>query len=576
MNFSRYLALDTETTADVRKNAVKPWHPTTRLTHLSWWTVSEEGDKKGGVTNKIETIHKVCESDKIKVFWNAKFDLHILHLAGIKVRGPYLDVLILARLLDTAALKFDLKSWARRHLDVNYIEEIRLKEYCKKERCCYGDAPARLLKPYALRDAQSTFELWIKLWKSANGAVRKLFRTEMQVLRCVLEMERLGVQLNIPRAQELIEKARPKLAKLLVEIRDEVGHEDFNPRSTPQLQQILYDGFVDVQRWTKTGNPSTDEIALLTHPYDIARKILRYRKLEKFLNTYLKGLIDGCKRDGCLHPSFNQGGTRTGRFSSSNPNLQNLPRVSKKALGQIRSLIQARHGQVFLFLDYEQVELRVGAHLANEIKMLKALCSGEDIHALTAQTIFHGAKKDKDWWKKRFIGKGLNFAVFYGVGPEGFRAKLLKDSEGRIRITFEQADRYIRRFHDLYPAIQPFYEQVTQEVAETGGITNPFGRFIHVPSETPYVGVNYKVQSTPADLLKVRIPHCVRACSDLSSRLLLVVHDELIFEVPERHVSVAARTLKDIMEEHRMFNVPLTVSAAVGKTWGSKTTLDSP
>jgi len=435
----------------------------------------------------------------------------------------------------------------------------------------YGLAPDHIRVPYAQKDAECTMMLWLLMWGAANKKQKKIYRNEMKVLRCVLDMEKRGLLIDLDLAGKMLTKAERMRKKYLSKLRKMTGNKLFNPRSPIQLKEAIYGtGRTKIVRRTKTGKPSTDRLTLIQVVHPLAPVILIYRQWEKLSGTYLKPLIERQNR-GIIHPSFNQAGTKTGRFSSSNPNFQNLPRPGNSPLGRIKDLIIARPLTRLILIDYKQLEIRICAHYSQEPHLLEAIHNGEDIHGVTCKVTFDKKETDSDWGEYRYFAKTLNFLLQYGGGA-GKLVDTVMEQTGK-KLTLYKASKLIQAYQERNPKVMGLFDMVANEVIKTGGVENIFGRFVDVPLSTTYVGVNYKIQGTAADLIKFKMPLVRKKLAGSKSYMLLQVHDELGFEIHKDDKDLIP-TLKEAMEELNAFSVPITCDVKIGKRWGRKKALE--
>tara|TARA_R110000803_G_scaffold17804_4_gene47881 strand:- start:15819 stop:17459 length:1641 start_codon:yes stop_codon:yes gene_type:complete len=515
-----------------------------------------------------------------KLFWNAKYDLLMFKKSNVKVRGPIIDVMLVARILHTAERTgtYTLKHFARKLLGYLYTEETKLKKWISMQKrakldASYGAAPRRINGPYALLDAKATFELfWMFKSTIESPSVRALLKREHKVLRTTMEMEDRGLLIDNSLTLDLMASCSKEMQRVRGEIADATDSPEFNPNSS---QQVAKQFFTIPKRnpvsISPGGLPSTDKVAMLIlrdHYEDpLAQTILDWRKVYKARGTYLKKFLEDTDSNGVLRGSFNQSGTRTGRFSSSGPNLQNITRPGKSPSERLRECFIARPGFAFICMDYNQIELRLGAHFSCCKSMLEAISKGEDLHGVTARRMFNVKPTDPDWKTKRQISKTLNFAILYGIGLEEFRNTMIRESE--MYFSLLDSSRFIRRYKEVHPEIVAYFDEIKIESTKTGGVTNPYGRFMEVPRHKQYVGVNYKIQSTAADLIKERMTLCRDILKPTMSGLVMICHDELVFEMWRDDMHLLPQ-LKQTMEELSRFSVPLTVSVSGGERWGKK------
>lgn len=290
-----------------------------------------------------------------KVFWNARFDIPVLQKYGLTIRGSVCDAMIGAQMAYRNERGYGLKHFSGRFLDDLYEEEDRVKKYVRKHKCSYGEVPKSIIGPYALKDAQRTFQLWAIIRDRLRELeMSDLFNQEMRVLRIVLDMEKTGIQVDKDALRQVTQETTREAAKYKDEIRQISGVEDLNPNSPVQLRDLIYGGGISPRRYSKrSGQPSTDRLALLQVGTDLTRVVDRFRRVQKARSTYGSGLLNALDDSSRLHASFNQGVAITGRFSSSKPNLQNIPRPSNEALGRIRNCFVASSPERRLvFIDY--------------------------------------------------------------------------------------------------------------------------------------------------------------------------------------------------------------------------------
>lgn len=578
MQWESVIAIDLETTGS---NALDTRAPDTRITHFSWWNGKGVGDvievprKASGVESQSLQILRQWLNDptKAKVFWNYKYDGRLLKRFGYKIQGPILDGLLLAPLVKSSERSFSLKHFARKFLNATYKEEDRLKEWLSKHKGkSYGDAPKHIIRPYALVDARYTWELFYIMFKKLDKAGRRVFKQEMQLLPHIMEMEDRGILIDQALVDRLAIACHKEMRNIQVDIVNEYGT-GYNINSNKQLVKLIYDehDLAPVRR-TKKGEPSVDKLALvqLKEQVPVCEKILKWRRVYKAKNTYIKTFREQVDKDNILRGYFNQSGARTGRFSSSGPNLQNITRSSSDLhdlAGQLRKCFIARPDYAFLFADYSQIELRLAAHFARVPKMIDAILAGDNLHAVTAKGIFKANEEHPDWKNYYAIGKTINFAVLFGA--QGGKLQEILAKQANLWITIYEASKYLDQYHHTYPEIHTFFEDVHKEVVDTGGVRNAFGRYIEVPTNESYKGVNYKIQGTAADLIKNRLIKCAKLLKDKRSGMVLTVHDEIGFEIHKTEAKLIPQ-LVEIMSEPKMFRVPIPCDAAIGKRWGTK------
>lgn len=568
------IAIDLET---IGPNALDTQDPTTRISHASWWNGNGVGNviriNRRTKSQEIYALQSwLADPKKIKVFWNFKYDGKLLQRDGYVIKGPVYDAMLLSYLNKRAEKQHTLKHFARKFLGADYREEDKLKAWLKKHPDkSYGEAPEHLITPYALVDAQYTWELFYLMYNQLSEAGRRILKQEMKVLFAVMEMENRGVKIDLDLCAILSAKCQQVLQATREDISKKAG-KSINPNSSQQLVSLIYDGHrLDPVRRTKKGAPAVDKLALiqLKEKIDICEDVLKYRRFYKAQNTYLKAFAEKSK-NGILRGSFNQMAARTGRFSASEPNLQNITRSSNEmsdVAGHLRKCFIARDNYTFLFADFDQVELRLAACFANIDPMLEAIRNGDNLHGLTTKRMFHIDEDHPDWKKHYHIGKTLNFAIFYGCGARKLRDILAMGAN--VWLSPYECSQFLEKYHHAYPQVHAYFDKINREVAQTGGVTNAYGRFVEVNLSEPYKGVNYAIQGSAADLIKEKIVKCQRLLDDKLSGMVMTVHDEIAFEIHRNEKSLIPKLVEAMQEEHK-FQVPITCSAAIGKRWGTK------
>ncbi|HGY10327.1 MAG TPA: DNA polymerase I [Oceanithermus profundus] len=445
-----------------------------------------------------------------------------------------------------------------------------------------NNQPASTIRRYGAGDwsdeatgrALAAQQLWREMKDRLEGEERLwwLYREVEQPLQGVLaQMERRGVRLDVAYLKALSDELAAELARLEEEVHRLAGH-PFNLNSRDQLETVLYDelGLAPSRRTAKTGKRSTSASALETlrgaHP--IVEKILQYRELSKLKGTYLDPLPKLVHpRTGRLHTRFHQTGTATGRLSSSDPNLQNIP-IRTELGRRIRKAFVAAEGHVLVVADYSQIELRVLAHLSGDENLQRIFREGRDIHTQTAAWMFGLDGDDVDPFQRR-AAKTINFGVLYGMSAHRLSREL--------GIDYGEAQAFIDRYFDSYPGVRAFMERVLAEARERGYVETLFGRRRHVPEllskarnvreAAERVAFNMPVQGTAADLIKLAMVKLAPRLEPLGAALLLQVHDELVVEAPEAHAEEAARAVKTTMEGVWELDVPLAVDVGIGRDW---------
>jgi len=502
---------------------------------------------------------------------NAKYDLTVLIEHGIPVHNLVFDTMIAAYLLNEKALGLKDLAFTRLGLQMTPISDLIGKG---KDQIDMAQVALEKVAPYACADAAVTYRL-MRLFEPElreQGLWQLFSEVEMPLIPVLVQMERDGVALDVALLKDMSRDLYQRISELEEQIYLEVGHR-FNINSTQQLGAVLFEELklAKVKR-TKTGY-STDSSVLeeLRGKHPVIDLILEHRQLTKIKSTYVDALpllVD--PRDGRVHTDFNQAVTATGRLSSSNPNLQNIP--TRTELGKrVRTAFIAAPGYLLLAADYSQVELRILAHISQDKALLETFARGEDIHAATAAAIF-GVKLDEVTPLQRRIAKSINFGIVYGMGDYGLAQRTDLDQK--------DASRFINDYFARHPGVKQYLEETKRKARELGYVTTLMGRRRYLPeikssnravvAAAERMAVNMPIQGTAADIIKIAMVRLYQAVQErgLRSRMILQVHDELLFEVPHDEVEVMQPLVKDIMENALPLDAPLKVDMAVAQNWG--------
>ncbi|GFN22454.1 DNA polymerase I [Thermanaeromonas sp. C210] len=490
------------------------------------------------------------------LFHDAKAAMLWLAESGARVADPAGDTMIAGYLLDPTASRHDLPALCLEHLDVALVED-RDEPLLSVAGRAYG----------VLRLHRVLAE------KVRLAAMEKLYReVELPLSRVLAAMERSGVAVDRLTLDVMGEEFDRALQELTEEIYRLAG-EEFNINSPRQLAAILFEklGLPPVKK-TKTGF-STDAEVLeeLAAKHEIAARLVEYRQIMKLKSTYIDGLKPLINpRTGRLHTSFNQTVTATGRLSSSEPNLQNIPVRLELGRRLRRAFVPREAGRVLLAADYSQIELRIMAHLSGDEKLREAFLLGEDIHARTAAEVF-GVSLEEVTPEMRRAAKAVNFGIIYGISDYG----LSRD----LGISRREAHDYIERYFRRYPKVKAYLEEAVREARETGYVTTLLGRRRYLPdlfspnhnirSFGERTARNTPIQGSAADIIKVAMVGIFRRLEEraLKTEMILQVHDELIFDVPEGELELVGALVKEEMENAVPLEVPLKVDLKYGPNW---------
>ncbi len=514
----------------------------------------------------------------LKIAHNANYDLTVLAEHGLEVSTLTCDTMLAEWLLNPASHSLGLKAlaWARLGVEMTPIEDLIGSG---RKQLTMDLVPIERVVPYACADADMTLRLARLLQDELHEkALWPLFaEVEMCLVPVVVDMQRAGVKLDVEFLQAMNRQLTARLAELQQEIEAHVGHA-LNINSTQQLSAALFDEMHLALPWMRRGasghySTAADVLEKLRDKHPVIELILEQRRLSKLKGTYveaLPALVN--RRTGRVHTSFNQAGSVTGRFSSSSPNLQNIP-IKTEVGREIRRAFIAEKGSVLLAADYSQVELRVLAHIAQDPDMLAAFARGEDIHAATAAAIY-GVPLAEVTSDQRRVAKMTNFAISYGVTGYG-----LADRTG---LPPDEAAAFIRSYFETYPKIREYVDRTRQQAREQGYVETLLGRRRYFPELTTTsrvhqnvregayrMAINAPIQGTAADILKVAMVSLWRQLKErgLGSRMILQVHDELVLEVPREELDEAADLVIDTMEGAFTLDAPLKVDVQVGENW---------
>lgn len=524
-------------------------------------------------TEVIRALKPVLEDEKIeKIGQNIKYDFIVLRKEGIEIRGIGCDTMLASYLLDPTRRGHSLDDLAQVFL---HHATIPIKDLIGtgKNQVTFSQVDIDSASQYACEDADVTFRVAeILCPRVESEGLGDLFRNiELPLIPVLADMELAGVRIDIDYLDELSSEFGSILERTEAEIYEMAG-KPFNINSPKQLGEMLFDTLgLKATKKTKTGRSTSLEVLeQLALEHALPRKILEYRSIFKLKSTYadaLRTLVNPAT--GRIHTSFNQAVAATGRLSSSDPNLQNIP-VRTTEGRKIRRAFIPRDGYVFVAADYSQIELRVMAHLSNDERLRDAFSSGEDIHAITAASVFD-VPPAMVTSEMRRRAKAINFGIMYGMGP-------FKLAE-QIGVGLKMAKTYLEEYYETYSGVKRYMEELPEKAAKDGFVTTILGRKRFLPDlKNPNkiaqqaarrVAVNTTIQGSAADLMKLAMiqVHEALKASTLPASMILQVHDELILEAREDVAEEAVALLKEHMEGAYPLTVPLVVDAAIGKNW---------
>ena len=524
--------------------------------------------------NLTEFLKPVLEDTRIKKSaHNIKYDMLVLSRHGIEMDGVSFDTMVGSFLLYPNLRQHNLDALALEHLGFVKISTSDLIGKGKK-KISFAEVPIKDIAKYACEDADITFRLHqIFEPKLTKGKLLELFQdVEMPLIYVLKDVEQTGVSLDLNFLSEMSRTMQNKLGELVETIYKEAGGE-FNINSTQQLGHILFEKLqLPKKKRTKTGY-STDVKVLedLAKIHELPRTLIEYRELTKLKSTYVDALPSLVNPEtGRLHTSYNQTIAATGRLSSSDPNLQNIPIRTELGREIRRAFIPADSDYVILDADYSQVELRVMAHLSKDPVLLEAFNNNEDIHAKTASLVFQVAPEDLTQEHRR-KAKEVNFGIMYGMGVFGLAT--------RLNISNEEAQEFIANYFTLYAKVKEYIDAMHAQVEEKGFVTTLLNRTRYLPEIrsknhnirefAKRTAVNTPIQGTAAELIKVAMINIWKKLKEknLKTKMIMQVHDELVFEAPKAEVEEVKVLVKHEMENALALDVPIKADVGVGPNW---------
>jgi len=529
--------------------------------------------------NREKVLHafkSLLENPDIKkIGHNIKYDMGVLANYDIHLKGIAYDTMLESYILDSTSNNHDMDSLALKYLGWRTIhyEDVAGKG---AKQITFDQVPVESAATYAAEDADVTLQLHHHFWPMylKEPQLKSVFEEiEMPLVPVLAKMERNGVLIDAKKLEKQTAELEKRLAELAVETFELAGNE-FNMNSPKQLQEILYTQLkLPILQKTPTGQPSTAEPVLqeLALDYPLPKLIIEYRTLSKLMSTYTKRLPEQINATtGRIHTSYNQAGTATGRLSSSDPNLQNIP-VRTHEGRRIRQAFIAPAGYKLISADYSQIELRIMAHISGDAALLSAFEQNLDIHKATAAEVL-GIPLEKVTSDERRAAKAINFGLIYGMSAFGLAKQLGVDKHA--------AQNYIDRYFARYPGVREYMEKTRAQAHTQGYVETLWGRRLYLPDinssqimrqkAAERTAINAPLQGSAADIIKramISLHQWLQENKKNSARMIMQVHDELVFEVPDEY----AAELSEIVRAHMMnaanLKVPLLVDVGVGENW---------
>jgi DNA polymerase-1 len=509
-----------------------------------------------------------------KIGHNLKYDRNVLANHGIVLNGIRHDTMLESYVLNSTSSRHDLDTLAEKHLGHENIhfEDVAGKG---KKQLTFNQVDLALAIPYAAEDVDICLQLHNHFWPrlGQEPALQKLYQQiEIPLVPVLSNIERNGVYVDATALRQQSQELAERMHEIEQAVHEAAGH-PFNLGSPKQLQTVFFEEQgLPVIRKTPKGQPSTAEDVLqeLALTYDLPKLILEHRGLAKLKSTYTDKLPKQINpRTGRVHTSYHQAVASTGRLSSTDPNLQNIP-IRTEAGRRIRQAFAAPQGKLILAVDYSQIELRIMAHLSGDEGLLQAFAEGRDIHAATAAEVFGGSVEEVKAEDRR-AAKAINFGLIYGMSAFGLARQL--------GIQRNEAQEYIDRYFARYPGVRQYMESTREQAREQGYVETVFGRRLYLPDINSRNGqrrqyaertaINAPMQGTAADIIKIamiRVDDWLQT-SRPPAMMIMQVHDELVFEVDSGHEEAMAKQISQIMESSAELSVPLVAEAGIGKNW---------
>ncbi len=516
----------------------------------------------------------LCDPGVLKIFHDAKFAMLVLARAGAANVAPIDDTMLISFAQDAGAHGHALEELCSLHL-AHQPGGLDQATGTGRARLAFADVPLDRATAHAAQSADIALRLWHALRPRlrTTQSLAHYEQVERRLLRVLMVMERCGVRVDADDLRRMSSDFAHRMAAMEQEIFRLAGKQ-FNLGSPKQLGEILFDEQkLGLSRRTKTGAHGTDAAVLqqlADEGHALPARVLDWRQLAKLKSTYADALVDYINPEtGRVHTSFAMAVASTGRLSSNDPNLQNIP-IRTEEGSRIRRAFIAEPGHVLVSADYSQIELRLLAHVADIPALGESFARGEDIHARTASEVFGIPMAGMDAATRR-RAKAINFGIIYGISAFGLGRQLgVPPGEAKL---------YIDAYFARYPGIRAYMERTKEEARIHGFVLTPFGRRCWIPgiadrnpAKRGYAerqAINAPLQGGAADIIKRAMVRLPRALSDvgLRARLLLQVHDELLFEAPEHEAIDTARIARDVMERAARLSVPLVVETGIGRTW---------
>lgn len=573
---AKTMAIDTETTSlDPRVAQLVGLSFAVTAHEAAYVPLAHDEGEQLPLDDVLAQLKPILEDPKIqKIGQNIKYDLQVLQKYDIECQGITYDTMLESYVINSGANRHDMDSLALKYLGKSTIhyEDIAGKGVKQKT---FNQIPIAEAAPYAAEDADITLQLHEKLWpkvQEVKGLETVFSDIEMPLLTVIARIEQRGVMIDA----DFLKSLSKQFAKRIDELEQQafkLSGETFNLSSPKQLQAILFEKLnLPILQKTPKGQPSTAEAVLqeLSHDYELPKVILEFRSLSKLKSTYTDALVQKINPEtGRVHTSYNQAVTATGRLSSTEPNLQNIP-VRTEEGRKIREAFIAPKGYRILSADYSQIELRIMAHLSQDKTLCDAFAKGLDIHTATAADVFGVDLKEVSALQRR-RAKAINFGLIYGMSAFGLSRQLEIDRHA--------AQSYIDLYFTRFPGVKEYMENTRAKAHEQGFVETLFGRRLYLPEinarniqrqkAAERTAINAPLQGTAADIIKLAMlkVDALLNSNGLDAEMIMQVHDELVFEVNADAVDTLIEELEAIMCHTVELSVPITIDIGVGDNW---------
>ena len=573
---SKYFAFDTETTSLLAHEAELVGFSFALQAHEGFYIPTRHNEQTELNPEEVTNwLKEVLERNENKIIGqNLKYDISVLQKYDIKIKKFCADTMLMSYAINSTATRHNLDSLADHYLSIQTIKYSDVMGKGANKYKAFSEVPIKEATNYAAEDADIALQLYENFKEKIDEETNNLLQEiEYPLVNVLIDMENKGALIDTNHLMKLSNDFGSKLINLTQKIHNASGSV-FNIDSPKQLSEILFTKLkIETKglKKTSTGYYSTSESVLqkLSENNEIVKDILEYRTLAKLKNTYTDKISDICDANSRVHTSYHQGVTSTGRLSSSDPNLQNIPIRTDEGI-TIREAFISPRGMKLLAVDYSQIELRLMAHYSKDPIMLDSFRNNEDIHKRTASEIFGVEISDVDSQMRR-RAKTINFGLLYGMSSFGL--------SNQLEVSRTEADIFLNNYFERYAAVKTFMINTVEQAKKDKFVKTLYNRKIHVPNieasnymmrqGSERAAINGPLQGSAADIIKIAMINIQNWINKSKSnvRMILQVHDELIFEVPDHFSDEDIKPIIEIMEETTKISVPLKVEYGFGSNW---------